>query len=126
MSTWLVDTRAALWFLADAPELSTAAKARMEAHGTTLLVSAASLWEIAIKRRLGKLDAPDELLDVFIDEGFQTLPVTGAHAWGVGELPLADHRDPFDRLLVSQAILEGLPLISADAQLDQYGVARLW
>lgn len=98
----------------------------MESPNNRLLVSAASVWEIAIKRRLGKLDVPDDLLDVLRDEGFESLSITSAHAWGVGQLALSEHRDPFDRLLVAQALLEGLPIISADEQLDRYGVQRLW
>lgn len=126
MTTWLVDTHAALWFLDDAPSLSGPAKARMESADSRLLVSAASLWEMAIKRRLGKLGVPDDLLDVLREQDFEVLPITAAHAWGVAHLPLGEHRDPFDRMLVSQALLEGVPVISADSQLEQYGVARLW
>lgn len=126
MTKWLVDTHAALWFLDDSPSLSGTAKQRMESADSRLLVSGATVWEIAIKRRLGKLDAPDDLLDVLLDQDFEMLPVTAAHAWGVGQLQLGEHRDPFDRLLVSQAILEGVPIISADPQLEQYGIARLW
>lgn len=126
MNSWLVDTHAALWFLQDAPELSGPAKERMESSASRLLISAASVWEIAIKARLGKLQAPDDLLDVLLDQDFEFLPVTPAHAWEVGHLPSGQHRDPFDRLLVAQAILEGVPIISADSQLEQYGVARLW
>lgn len=126
MTTWLVDTHAALWFLDDAPNLSARAKERMESGDSRLLVSAASLWEVAIKRRLGKIDVPDDLLDVLRDQDFEVLPISAAHAWGVGQLPLGDHRDPFDRLLASQALLEGVPIISADREFEQYGVARLW
>lgn len=126
MSAALVDTHAALWFLDDAPELSAEAKDYMESADHTLYLSAASVWEMAIKRGVGKLDVPENLLDVLIDEGFETLPITWTHAWGATKLPLEAHRDPFDRLLVSQALLEGLPIISADVALDQYGVARRW
>lgn len=126
MSAALVDTHAALWFLGDAPELSADAKAFMESAERTLYLSAASVWEMAIKRRTGKLDVPEDLLDVLLDEGFEPLSVTWAHAWGVSKLPLDAHRDPFDRLLVSQSLLEGIPIVSADAALDQYGVDRRW
>lgn len=126
MSAALVDTHAALWFLDDAPELSAGAKEYMETAEHTLYLSAASVWEIAIKRRIGKLDVPEDLLDVLLDEGFEPLPVTWAHAWGASKLPLEAHRDPFDRLLVSQSLLEDVPIISGDEALDQYGVARRW
>jgi PIN domain nuclease of toxin-antitoxin system len=85
-------------------------------------VSAASLWEIAIKRNLGKLSVPD-LLDL---QGFATLPVEPHHAHAVGRLPTTDHHDPFDRMIVAQARVETMPIISSDARLDQYGIARLW
>ena len=126
MTAWLVDTHAVLWFLSDDPKLSTVAKARMESATSTLLVSAASIWEISIKRQTGKLAAPDDLLEVLVDQDFRTLPVSAAHAWAAGALPLGEHRDPFDRLLAAQAVLEGVPVISADEELEQYGVARLW
>ena len=74
-------------------------------------VSAASVWEIAIKRSLGKLTAPDDLPDKIADDGFPWLPISAHHAWQVRELPL-HHRDPFDRILVAQALIERLPIIT--------------
>jgi PIN domain nuclease of toxin-antitoxin system len=88
-------------------------------------VSAASVWEIAIKRSLGKLTAPDDLPNRIADEGFAWLPVSAAHAWQVRDLP-AHHRDPFDRLLIAQALVERLPIITADARLSDYGVEVRW
>ena len=126
MSDWLVDTHALLWFLADDPKLSAAARATMESGESTLLVSAVTVWEITIKAALGKLEAPAGLLDSLPEQGFDELPVSGRHAWRVGSLPLGAHQDPFDRLLVAHAIEEGLAIISVDAQLDQYGVTRHW
>lgn len=126
MSTWLVDTHALLWFLEDSTRLSATAKETMESGRSTLLVSAASLWEVAIKANLGKLHAPDDLPTIIRDQGFQELPITGEHAWAVRDLPLSSHKDPFDRFLVAQARVERLPVISSDALLDEYDITRHW
>lgn len=90
------------------------------------MVSAASIWEVAIKRRIGKLELPDELLEVMETHGFGVLPIQAEHAWAVARLPLSNHRDPFDHLLVAQALVEGMPVVSRDARLDRYGVERIW
>jgi PIN domain nuclease of toxin-antitoxin system len=121
----LVDTHALLWWLSDDPGLSEDARAAMADPSATLLVSSASVWEIAIKRALGRLTAPDDLLDVIADEGFSLLPVSGEHAWEVRRLP-THRRDPFDRLLVAQARLEGALVVTADPSFGEYDVARLW
>lgn len=126
MSTFLVDTHAVLWFLIDDPQLSAPAKTAMQSPGHVLLVSAVSTWEIAIKKRLGKLQAPNDLPAVLREQGFDYLSITTEHAWLVTGLPRADHKDPFDRLLVAQALAEDLPIISGDKQLDQYGIHRHW
>ena len=126
MSAWLVDTHALLWFLADDRQLSETAKATMESSESVLLVSSASIWEMAIKRGLGKLRAPPDLLSVLRREGFEDLAIQPEHAWAVRDLEPGDHKDPFDRLLAAQAQLENLPLISNDLQLDRYGIKRLW
>ena len=89
------------------------------------LVSVASLWEIAIKRSLGKLDAPDDLPSTIEGEGFGWLPVGTHHAWNVSALP-SHHRDPFDRLLIAQALAGGLAVITADPHFNAYGVEVLW
>lgn len=89
------------------------------------LVSAASVWEIAIKRALGKLEAPDDLLEVVAGQGFEWLPVSPAHGWEVAALPHY-HDDPFDRLLVAQALVESLPVVTGDERFDAYGVAVHW
>lgn len=126
MTTWLVDSHALLWFLTDDPRLSAPARDTMQSGESVLLVSAASVWEMAIKSSMGKLTAPDDLLDVLHDQGFEVLGVAADHAWAVRGLHLGDHKDPFDRLLVAQAKHENLPVISNDPQLDQYGVTRHW
>lgn len=122
----MVDTHAVLWFLTDDPRLSPRAKRTMEAADSVLLVSAACVWEIAIKTALGKLSAPSDLPAVLGDQGFDTLDITVNHAWRVATLPAIEHKDPFDRLLVGQALVEDLPIISGDDALDQYDVERHW
>lgn len=119
----LVDTHALLWYLADDRSLSKRARHEIESS-SEVYVSSASIWEIAIKSRLGKLDADGDLLDRVWD-GFEQLDVTAAHAWATRELA-PHHEDPFDRLLVAQASLEGLPIASADERLSAYGVELVW
>ncbi len=126
MSAWLVDTHALLWFLTDDPQLSEPARATMESGESVLLVSSASIWEIAIKRGLGKVRAPTDLLTLLRREGVESLAIEPEHAWAVQDLASGDHKDPFDRLLAAQAQFENLPLISNDPQLDRYGIKRLW
>jgi PIN domain nuclease of toxin-antitoxin system len=121
----LVDTHAVLWWLADDPRLSDRARAAIAAPAQEPLVSSAALWEIAIKRSLDKLQAPEDLPDAIAQEGFTWLPVQARHAWRVRALPF-HHRDPFDRLIVAQALVEGLPLVTADRRFAAYGVDLLW
>jgi PIN domain nuclease of toxin-antitoxin system len=116
----LVDAHVLLWFLAgDSQRVKPALRERIEAEPAT--VSAATFWEIAIKRALGKLDAPDDLPARVEQLGFGLLPVAAEHAWRVRELP-PHHRDPFDRLLIAQAQLERLPIATADAAFERYDV----
>jgi PIN domain nuclease of toxin-antitoxin system len=125
VSRSLVDTHVLLWWLTDDPALSAAARDALGDPANEPCVSTASVWEIAIKRSLGKLTTPEDLPDRIAGEGFVWLPVTAAHAWYVHELP-PHHRDPFDRLLVAQAHLERLPIISADARFNDYDVDVVW
>ena len=111
--TLLLDTHVFLWWLDDPLLLSKAARKAISDGKNTVYVSAAVAWEIAIKRALGKLDAPDDLEAVMTANRFQPLPVTIPHALAVGSLP-PHHRDPFDRLLIAQARHEGLKLVSRD------------
>jgi PIN domain nuclease of toxin-antitoxin system len=121
----LVDTHALLWWLTDDPALSPPARAAIADPATEPLVSSASVWEIAIKRSLGKLTAPDDLPARIADGGFVWLPISPQHAWQVRDLP-RHHRDPFDRILVAQALIEGVAIITTDAQLGDYGVQVRW
>jgi len=83
------------------------------------------VWEVAIKRRLGKLDAPADLLEQLERARADLLPVTARHANRVGTLSM-HHRDPFDRLLVAQADIDGLTLVTGDSEMEAYGVDMLW
>lgn len=116
----LLDTHVYLWAVIADPRLSAAARAAIE-NAERVFVSAASIWEIGIKARLGKVDAdPDELFTANGQSGFAELPVRALHAAAAAQLPL-HHRDPFDRLLVAQAVTEPLRLLTADAVLAAYG-----
>jgi PIN domain nuclease of toxin-antitoxin system len=125
VSRVLVDTHALLWWLTDDAALSPAAREALADPAREPLVSTASLWEIAIKRSLGKLAVPDDLPDRVVDEGFAWLPVDASHAWRVRDLPV-HHRDPFDRLIVAQALVEGVPVLTADSRFGGYGVDVRW
>jgi PIN domain nuclease of toxin-antitoxin system len=115
----LLDTHVFLWAVAGSPRLKAPTRRLIEA-ADAVHVSAASIWEVAIKRRLGKIDAdPDALVEAIDDSGFLELPVRPAHAAAVARLP-DHHADPFDRLLVAQALTEPLRLLTADAALVRY------
>lgn len=101
------------------------AAAAIGAPDARIQISAVVIWEVAIKRRLGKLDAPDQLLEQLERTGVDLLPITARHADRVGTLPM-HHRDPFDRLLIAQADVEGLALVTADGDLGDYGVEVVW
>lgn len=121
----LVDTHVVIWWVEDDPALSVRARELLGDPSSRLLVSDVCLWEIAIKRALGKLRADDDLPGILDEEGFTRLPIAREHVWAVADLP-AHHRDPFDRLLVSQARREGLPVLSADPVFVRYGVPVVW
>jgi PIN domain nuclease of toxin-antitoxin system len=105
--------------------LGTQAKKAIAGAEKQVVISAVVIWEVAIKRQLGKLEAPDDLLEQLERAGVELLPVTARHADHVGKLP-PHHRDPFDRLLVAQAEIEGLTLVSADPELSRYGLELVW
>ena len=125
---WLLDTQALIWLIDDPALLSGPARACLSESPLDVLVSAASIWEIAIKRSIGRLELPvssARLLELARESGVPILDVRGEHAARVEELPF-HHRDPFDRLLAAQAMVEGLTIVSSDAIFDRYGVARVW
>jgi PIN domain nuclease of toxin-antitoxin system len=129
MTQLLLDTHTLLWFFWDDSQLSGRAKALIEDANNRKLVSIASCWEIAIKVGVGKLDLGESsrtfLPREIASNNFELLPISLDHATMVEGLA-AHHRDPFDRLLIAQSMLESLPLVSADVVFDQYGVSRLW
>ncbi len=121
----LLDTHAALWWLAGDERFGEAAAEQLMDESNQVLLSAAVVWEVAIKRSLGKITAPDEFAETLLDAGAQPLPVTLEHAAAVETLPW-HHRDPFDRMLVAQAQIEGLTLVTHDRRLGRYEVELLW
>jgi PIN domain nuclease of toxin-antitoxin system len=125
----LLDTHAFLWFIMGSPNLSVNARALIENPANERLLSVASLWEIAIKVSLGKLtlSAPfDELIPAQLKlNGIDLLSIKVDHLSTLTTLPF-HHRDPFDRLIIAQAMVEKLPVISIDAAFDTYGVTRDW
>lgn len=124
----LLDTHTFLWFINDSPELSSSAADLLESD-VDLLLSTASLWEIAIKVSLNKLTLPDNY-EQFIPQqitlnNIEILTITLDHLMVVSKLPF-HHRDPFDRLLIAQSMSEKLQIVSVDTQFDRYGVSRKW
>lgn len=119
----LLDTHIMLWMLDDDARLAPAARRAIE-DADRVFVSAATVWEIAIKRRLGKLDAPDSLIELIEGAGLDRLPIIAEHGMAAGALP-NHHRDPFDRMLVAQARVEGLTLVTADPHISKYDVPVL-
>ncbi|HEU5002308.1 MAG TPA: type II toxin-antitoxin system VapC family toxin [Actinomycetota bacterium] len=120
----LLDTHIVVWWLADDPQLPANHRLAIEGPGNEVVVSVGTIWEVAIKSALGRIDVPDSFPEVVADEGFALLPITAAHAWAQRSLP-RHHRDPFDRLLVAQAMAEGLTLVTVDQVFAAYPVARL-
>jgi PIN domain nuclease of toxin-antitoxin system len=125
----LLDTHALLWWLSDNPALGKRARTAIASTRNTVLVSAASAWEIATKVRLGKLAGAAALAADFDGhvhrEGFEALPISIDHAARAGLLA-GTHKDPFDRMLIAQAHAENLALVTNEAVFDTYGVRRIW
>lgn len=125
----LLDTHAFLWWLAGDEALSVAARRAIANEGNDVFVSAASAWEITTKHRLGKLPGVAAIvadLDAaIVDQSFIGLPISVRHGQVGGALP-GPHRDPFDRMLIAQAIVDNLVLVSNEQSFDAYGVGRLW
>jgi PIN domain nuclease of toxin-antitoxin system len=125
----LLDTHSFLWWLAGNEALPEAARAAIAAAENAIFVSAASAWEIATKHRIGKLPGVAAIVadldGTIASQGFVGLPISVRHGQAAGALP-GPHRDPFDRMLIAQAMQENLVLISNEVLFDAYGVARLW
>ena len=125
----LLDTHALLWWFSDDPALTRPVRKIIGDMKNTVVVSAASAWEIATKVRLGKLPTGAGLAADFTGyierEHFQLLPISVEHALRAGLLP-GSHRDPFDRLLIAQAQAENLPILSKEVIFDAFGLRRIW
>jgi len=130
MTDVLIDTQAMIWFTEDDPRLSERAVALAEDRAARRLFSAASVWEMAIKVAIGKLDLRygtiEGFLRVLSECQVEILPVLAPEAGDVASLPLGRHQDPFDRLIAAQCLRYDLTLLSVDAQFDAYGVRRVW
>jgi PIN domain nuclease of toxin-antitoxin system len=119
----LLDTHALLWWLAD-EGLTDEARDAIADTDNLVMVSAASAWEISIKKALGKLSAPDDLERQVDESGFAPLSISVAHGIAAGQLP-RHHDDPFDRMLIAQAYAEGLTIVTRDKRFAEYNVAML-
>ncbi|MGA8270589.1 MAG: type II toxin-antitoxin system VapC family toxin [Candidatus Sulfotelmatobacter sp.] len=125
----LLDTHTLIWWMTNDPHLSRFARNLIAREDNTSMVSAVSAWEIATKVRLGRLPAAAELVQDFVADlvrqRIRILDVSADHGIRAGSLP-GPHKDPFDRMLIAQALAENVPLVSNDRALDGYGVKRLW
>ncbi len=125
----LLDTHAMYWYVEGDPQLSAVVQMLIQDASNEILISPASYWEIAIKISIGKWKlrrSYEDFIDIGLNNyGFQVLPILPVHTARLVGLPF-HHRDPFDRLLVAQALVEGLSVVSNDAAFDAYGVKRLW
>ena len=119
-----LDTHVLLWWLDDSPALRRDVRDAIAASGNLLIVSAAVIWEIRIKQALGKLEIDPTFLEIVRRQGFELLSITADHACAVGDLPL-HHRDPFDRLIIAQARIEGLTIVTHDPQFARYDIPML-
>jgi PIN domain nuclease of toxin-antitoxin system len=126
---YLLDTHTFLWWITDDRQLSSVVRQIIAAPEHEILFSAASAWEAAIKAQLGRISLPNDPTEFVRRQisinGFVPLPITMEHALGVASLPPL-HRDPFDRLLIAQALLEDVPLLTADHLITQYPVHVVW
>jgi PIN domain nuclease of toxin-antitoxin system len=121
----LLDTHALIWSLEDSPQLSPAARSVIEDTSNVILASVVSAWEITIKKALGKLTAPDDLEAAIDAAGFTKRTITFADAQRLGTLP-SHHKDPFDRMLITQALIDGTPIVTRDPRFTSYSVPILW
>jgi PIN domain nuclease of toxin-antitoxin system len=120
----LIDTHVLLWWLSNDSTLSREARECLRDNRNTVFVSAASVWEISIKKSIGKLDAPDDLESAMRVGRFRELAISTAHALAAGTLPM-HHSDPFDRMLVAQAMLESLTFLTRDDRIEAYSIPTI-
>ena len=121
MKRLLLDTHVLLWWLSDDPQLGESSRQTIINPRNQVYVSAASTWEISIKKSIGKLTAPDDMDAIVESEGFEKLPITLFHGDQAGSLPEL-HKDPFDRMLIAQAQSEGLVIVTNDEKITQYNI----
>ncbi|MEI6790220.1 MAG: type II toxin-antitoxin system VapC family toxin [Myxococcaceae bacterium] len=121
---YLLDTHVLIWWLTQATELPIEIRRLIEDENKIFFVSIASAWEMAIKRNLGKLETPDDLEEALRQNQFQALPINFMHIEKLAVLP-NHHRDPFDRMLIAQAISENLTIITHDSQFQPYGCSLI-
>ena len=119
-----LDTHVLLWWLDDNPALDENARRAIMDPRNLVVVSAAVIWEIRIKQKLGKLDIDPSFYEIVTKQGFELLPITADHAYAVGDLPM-HHRDPFDRMIIAQARMEGLKVVTHDPLFGQYDIPLL-
>ena len=120
----LLDTHVLLWWLNLSKQLSNAARELVANPENVIFVSAASIWEVRIKESLGKVSVPNNFTETLTEESFEKLPITFQHADAVRELK-SHHRDPFDRMLIAQAVVEGLTLVSHDRIIAKYNIDHI-
>jgi PIN domain nuclease of toxin-antitoxin system len=120
----LLDTHVLLWWLSDDPQLGESSRHAIANPRNQVYVSAASAWEISIKKSIGKLTAPDDMDAIVESEGFEKLPITLFHGDQAGSLPQL-HKDPFDRMLIAQAQSEGLVIVTNDERIIQYKIRTM-
>jgi len=118
---FLLDTHTLVWWLANDATLSQTARKIIANPDNLIFISAASVWEIAIKKQIGKLNVPDNLEAQIEQEDFQAIPINISHAAYIEKLPL-HHKDPFDRIIIAQAICEKMKIITRDKKFDVYPV----
>ncbi len=121
----LIDSHALVWWFESLPVLSLPARNAITDPSNEVLVSVAALWELMIKVSTGKLSLPADIETMVVGEGFAVLPITFAHLRVISALP-RHHRDPFDRMMIAQALAEGIPIATSDRAFAAYGVQIVW
>jgi len=124
----LIDTQAFIWFVENDKQLPVKIKMELEDSGNSIIISIASLWELAIKISLDKLQLDcniEEMIDKIYHNGFEILPILPTHIIKLSKLDYI-HRDPFDRIIISQSLTEDIQIVSSDRIFDEYGVRRKW
>lgn len=121
----LIDSHVFLWWRAGSPALSPTARNAISDPANEVLISIAALWELTIKEAAGKLTFTPDLKAMVADEGFSVLSITFLHLRGIGTLPRV-HRDPFDRMMIAQALADGIPIATGDRIFAAYGVQIVW